>query len=175
MPNTSQGARGGRHIYALLHDRMHYMILLTQEICQIQELLHEAMGGYDDEQHDLHTVMGLDFSAPPQSLNIGAAYLLRAIVRMRIAHCDYQIVLADVNKILETIAQVHRGLLAPAVHMSANDMAEVLTQLRAWESVYLDIQVEWFKLCEGFTERKMFYRTMQRRRAFKEFQSRNNM
>lgn len=171
MPNTSQGVEGGPRICALLHDRMVYLKSLIAEIYRLQDLLHEAMGGFDTEDVDPCEAVGLNLADPSHPLNPLAAYFLRALVRMRMASVDYEIVKHDIETILETIAQINRGLLAPGVRMSRREKAELEMQYRAWESVHIDIQLEWFKLCNGLSTRSIFHRDLQRRREFKQWQN----
>ncbi|KAI7776498.1 hypothetical protein LA080_005327 [Diaporthe eres] len=171
IPNTWQGKVGGPRICAFLHDRLVYLALLITEVIDIQNLLHLALGGFDAEEINIYHAVGLDFSDLSRPLNPLAAYFLRALVRMRMSDVEYRLVSKDIEQILETIAHVHRGLLAPAVRMSSRDQDELLTQLRAWESVYLDIQVKWHELCSGFYESTIFHRDQQRRREFKKWQN----
>lgn len=171
IPNTWQGKEGGPRICAYLHDRLFYLRSLIDEVHQIQDLLHQALGGFDTEEIDPCYVAGLDLSDPSLPLNPTAAYLLRALVRMRMSDVEYQLASNDVERILEAAAHIHRGLLAPAVLMSSRGKAELETQYRAWESVYLDIHIKWHELCSGFSERTIFYRDQQRRREFKNWQN----
>lgn len=171
MPNTSQGLEGGPRICALLHDRMVYLKLLIAEIHQLQDLLHEAMGGFDTEDIDPCEAVGLNLADPTHPLNPLSAYFLRTLVRMRMASVDYQIVKNDIETILDTIARINRGLLAPAVRMSRREQPELEMQYRAWESVHIDIQMEWFMLCNGLSTRNIFHRDLERRREFKQWQN----
>ena len=172
VPNTSEGTGGGARICAVLHDRLVYLKSLIGEVRQILELLHLALGGFDTDEYDPCMMVGLDFSDPSQPMNPLAAYFLRALVRMRMAHVDFELVSQDVERVLEAIAHVQRGLLAPAVSLSPSGMVELETQYRAWESVYLDIKIKWFEFNSGLSERTMFFRDQQRRRKFKQWQSR---
>lgn len=169
--STFHGLVGGPRVCAFLHDQMSYLKALISEINHIQELLHEALGGFDTEDEDPCHAVGLDFSDPTRELNPLSAYLVRALVRMRMAHTDYELVKSTVEKVLEALAQVNRGLHAPAVRMSNNHKAELEVQLRAWESVLCEIQLEWFTLCNGLSPKNIFFRDLQRRRQFKQWQN----
>lgn len=171
MPNTSQGLEGGPRICALLHDRMVYIKSLIAEIYHLQDLLHEAMGGFDTEDIDPCDTVGLNLADPSQQLNPLAAYFLRALVRMRMSAVDFQIVTNDIETILGTIAQINRGLLVPGVRMSRREKAELEMQYRAWEAVHMDIQLEWFTMCNGLSSRNIFHRDLKRRREFKQWQN----
>lgn len=172
IPNTSQGAGGGARICAVLHDRLVYLRSLVEEVRQILELLHQALGGFDTDAHDPCQAVGLNLSDPSKPLNPLAAYLLRALIRMRMADVDFELVSKDVEKVLEAIVQVQRGLVAPAVSLTPAGMVELETQYRAWESVYLDIRFEWFEFSSGLSERTIFFRDQQRRQQFRQWQSR---
>lgn len=171
IPNNLQGKEGGPRICAFLHDRLYYLTALISEVTEIQNLLHQALGGFDTEEHDPCHAAGLNLSDPSRQLNPLAAYLLRALIRMRMSDVEYKLVSNDIQQILEDIAHVERGLLAPAVRMSSTDQDELLTQLKAWESAFLDVDVKWHELCSGFSENTIFYRDQQRRREFKKWQN----
>lgn len=171
IPNTARGKEGGPRICALLHDRLFYLTSLIEEVHQVQNLLHQALGGYDTEEYDPCHAVGLDLSGATRELNPLAAYFLRALIRMRMSAVEYNLVSNDIKTILEAAAHVHRGLLAPAVQMSPTDMDELQTQYMAWECLYLEIHMKWHELCSGFTEHTIFFQDQQRRRQFKRWQS----
>lgn len=171
MPNTAQGTVGGARVCALLQDRLLYLKSLIAEVRNIMDLLHLALGGFDTEEYDPAAVVGLNLADASPQLNPWSAYLLRALVRMRIADVDFRVVSRDVESILQRATDVHRGVLVPAVPMTPNDMSELAHQYRAWESIYLEIDVEWFGLCSGIGERTIFYRDQQRRRQFTQWRN----
>ncbi|KAG6361858.1 hypothetical protein INS49_010087 [Diaporthe citri] len=90
---------------------------VQDEVHNIQNLLHEALGGFDTEEIDPCHAAGLNLSLsdPSRELNPLAAYLLRALIRMRMSDVEYNLVSKDIEQMLEAAARIHRGLLAPAV------------------------------------------------------------
>lgn len=175
MRHTSRGLVGGPRVCAFLNDQMSHLKALISEIDHIQALLHEALGGFDTEELDLFALIGLNLSDHSQELNPLSAYFIRALVRMRMSQVDYELVKSNIEAVLGMLAHVNRGLLDPAVHMSPNDKAELEEQLRAWESVLCEIELEWFKLCTGLSPRNIFYRDLQRRKQFKQWQNGYNI
>lgn len=167
MPNNSAGQRGARQVCAFLHDHLLYLKMLIEEINQLQEILHPELGGFDTEEIDIYHLVGFDSSLPPR-LNPLAAYFLRAVVRWRMSQVDFQITSHFIEEVFEVIDQVRRGIRAPAVvDASRIDANELSTQLKAWQSLYLEINLDFFALSSGFTKRTLFYRDQQGLREFK--------
>lgn len=165
MPNNSAGQRGARQVCAFLNDRLLYLKMLIEEINQLQEILHPELGGFDTEEINIYHLVGFDSSLPPR-LNPLAAYFLRAVVRWRMSQVDFQITSHLIEEVLGAIDQVRRGIRAPA-DGSRIDANELSTQLKAWQSLYLEINLGFFALSSGFTERTLFYRDQQGLREFK--------
>lgn len=171
-PNTSAGLRGARQVCAFLHDQLMYLKVLIEEIHDIQDKLGHALGGFDTDEIDTHKIAGFgDSSLPPQMTPL-AAYYLRAMIRFRMAQVDFEFVSNLVEQVFEAIGQVLRGTMAPAVAMSRNDVDELSTQHGAWESVYLEINLDFFELSSGFSENTLFYKDQQTLREFKRARAR---
>lgn len=167
MRNNSAGLRGARQVCAFLHDRLLYLRMLISEINQLQDILHPELGGLDTEEINIYQLVGFDSSLPSR-LNPLAAYFLRAVVRWRMSQVDFKITSHQIEEVFDMIRQVRRGVTAPAVvDVSRIDANELSTQHGAWESLYLEISLEFFALSSGFSDRTLFYRDQQGLREFK--------
>ncbi|KAJ0119634.1 hypothetical protein J7T55_013837 [Diaporthe amygdali] len=157
MPNTAQGAEGGAKISAVLYDRIVFLGQLIQEVRLISENVHNALGGLDLNEFDLEELVGLDLEQPTDFMTPLAAYFLRSLIRLRMAHTDFQRVAQDFESVLEIIAEVYEGCIDPDKPMAHIDIVELETQLRAWESAFSEINIAWFGLWNDSNSTVLFW------------------
>jgi hypothetical protein len=171
-PDTTGQLRGGQYVCAFLHDQIVFLKAIIEEIYQIQDRLSIVLGGFDTDEIDTYELVGLGAPLPlPPQLNPTSAYYLRAMVRFRLAMVDFKLVSRVVESVLGTIDQVIRGVLAPAVRTYTFAPDELVTQHKAWETLFLEVSMDFFELESGFGEKTLFYRDMESIRSFQKAQT----
>ncbi|POS77652.1 hypothetical protein DHEL01_v203958 [Diaporthe helianthi] len=158
--NNSAGRQGAEQVALFLNDQLVYLEVLIKEICSLQEKLSAALGGFHTDEVDTYAISGFptDGSLPVQ-LNPVAAYYLRVTARFRLAQVDFEFVSELVETILEAFGQVYRGEQYPAVDMSRKDLDDLATYWRTYESNYLALDLDFFKLSTGgYGQNTLFFK-----------------
>ncbi|KAG8169259.1 hypothetical protein KVR01_000004 [Diaporthe batatas] len=158
--NNSTGRQGAERVAQFLNDQLVYLEALILEIHSLQEKLAAVLGGFHTDEINTYELAGFptDISLPIR-LNPVAAYYIRVLARFRLAQVDFSFVSESVETILEAFGRVYRGEHNPVMAMSRRDLDDLATQWRACESVYLAIDLEYFKLNNGAYENNtLFYK-----------------